>query len=111
MIFKCNYCSYSSPLAKTVQIHLRKHSSKRQIAINGIKSTQRNDQKKDQTVVVESGKEQSSFDSETALEKPIITRIYGCGLCDLLSPTFSAALVHSVEHRTLIISLERMIIC
>lgn len=62
-------------------------------------------------MAIVSRKEHESLDGGNAHEKSKITRIFECGLRELLSLTYNAALVHSVHQTTLFISLERIIIC
>ena len=64
-----NYCSYSCPLAKTVQIHLRKHKGKDQVSTASGTIMTRRGPENDQIVAVGSGKEHSRLDSKTSSER------------------------------------------
>ena len=90
--------------------HLTEHDSNDRMATTGMPE-RGNGKDRDETVVVASGTENRNFDSQKAHENRKITRVFACGLCDLLSSTYDAAVLHSVDHKTLIITLERIVVC
>ena len=83
--FKCNYCAYESQSAIVIRNHERRH-----------------DTTKDRQKVA------SLQGQEDYQNKPSITRVFICGFCDLVSADYNEILVHSVSHRILYISLERI---
>ena len=88
--------------------HIRKHQEGRKVT-TGIPATTYDDGKKRRQMgSSECGNKRENCDNHGEGEKPRIARVFACGLCNTLSPDYGTALVHSVVHTELIISLERV---